>query len=172
MLLEAARAPKKRKVVVSQPGKITRTVETTSALDEGRGLQVVRGRIPWPVSGKLISYFGKTKDTRFNLIVDNSGIQIQAPEGTPIHAVAAGVVKFADWFKGYGKLVILDHGRGYYSLYAQAANLNVSEGQSVAAGEVLGSVGDTDSLVGSSLYFEIRKNGVPQDPLHWLKYKY
>jgi septal ring factor EnvC (AmiA/AmiB activator) len=103
--------------------------------------------------------------------MDNSGIQIQAAEGTPIHAVASGVVKFADWFKGYGKLVILDHGRGYYSLYAQASNLNVSEGQSVAKGQVLGSVGDTDSLVGSSLYFEIRKNGVPQDPLHWLKYR-
>ena len=80
--------------------------------------------------------------------------------------------KFADWFKGYGKLVILDHGRGYYSLYAQASELKVSEGDSVTSGQVLGLVGDTDSLVGSSLYFEIRKNGVPQDPLRWLKYRH
>jgi len=176
ILQEAARVEKKRKrVVLKSTTKATTTVpnqvESVSSMPEGKGLQVVRGRIPWPVLGRIISYFGKAKDTRFNLVVDNSGIQIQATEGTPIHAVASGVVKFADWFKGYGKLVILDHGRGYYSLYAQAANLNVSEGQSVASGQVLGSVGDTDSLVGSSLYFEIRKNGVPQDPLHWLKYR-
>jgi len=177
ILEQAAKEEKKRKSVVV---KITSTEEITTEASriepaipttEGKGLRVVRGRYSWPVSGRIISYFGKTKDARFHLTLDNSGIQIQAAEGTPIHAVASGVVKFADWFKGYGKLVILDHGRGYYSLYAQAANLNVSEGQSVAKGQVLGSVGDTDSLVGSSLYFEIRKNGVPQDPLHWLKYR-
>jgi septal ring factor EnvC (AmiA/AmiB activator) len=138
----------------------------------GKGLKVSRGKIPWPVSGKIISFFGKNKDPRFNVVVDNSGIQIQAPQGTPFRAVAAGTVRFADWFKGYGKLVILDHGQGYYSLYAQASELSVSEGQTVAAGQVLGAVGDTGSLVGDSLYFEIRKNGVPQDPLHWLKYKH
>jgi septal ring factor EnvC (AmiA/AmiB activator) len=174
ILAEAAREEKKQKLVVSahastktriKPNGVERVVPRT----EGRGLRVVQGL--WPVTGRIISYFGKSKDPQFHLEVDNSGIQIQAPEGTPIHAVASGVVKFADWFKGYGKLVILDHGRGYYSLYAQAATLNVSEGQSVASGQVLGSVGDTDSLVGSSLYFEIRKNGVPQDPLHWLKYR-
>jgi len=172
MLKETVRASKKRKTVVLKSKNKPTTIESSVPLEEGQGLQVVRGRIPWPVSGKIISYFGKTKDTRFNLVVDNSGIQIQAPLGLPIHAVAAGVVRFADWFKGYGKLVILDHGRGYYSLYGQAANLSVSEGQSVAAGQVLGSVGDTDSLVGSSLYFEIRKNGAPQNPIYWLKNKY
>ena len=136
----------------------------------GKGLQVKRGKIPWPVSGEILPEysFGRHKNREFNAVVDNSGIQIKAPMGTPIRAVSAGVVRFADWFKGYGKLVILDHGEGYYSLYAQASELNVSEGQKVAAGQVLGAVGDTGSLVGSSLYFEIRKNGVPQDPLRWL----
>jgi septal ring factor EnvC (AmiA/AmiB activator) len=179
ILEQAAKEEKEQSLVAA---KTRTTTEETAAgetriepvvpIEEGRGLRIPRG-IAWPVPGfyKIISYFGKTKDVRFHLTMDNSGIQIQAAEGTPIHAVASGVVKFADWFKGYGKLVILDHGRGYYSLYAQAANLNVSEGQSVAKGQVLGSVGDTDSLVGSSLYFEIRKNGVPQDPLHWLKYR-
>jgi septal ring factor EnvC (AmiA/AmiB activator) len=178
ILEQAAKEEKERRLVAvntattkeettTEESRIEPAIPTT----EGGGLRVIRGRIPWPVSGRIISYFGKTKDTRFHLTMDNSGIQIQAPDGTPIHAVASGVVKFADWFKGYGKLVILDHGRGYYSLYAQAANLNVSEGQSVAKGQVLGSVGDTDSLVGSSLYFEIRKNGVPQNPLHWLEYR-
>lgn len=175
IIQEEARAPKKRRV--TRKVKATASAPATEitvmeAVPEGKGLQVIRGRVPWPVSGKIISYFGKSKDPQFHLEVDNSGIQIQAPIGTPIHAVSAGVVKYADWFKGFGKLVILDHGRGYYSLYAQASELKVSEGESVAAGQVLGLVGDTDSLVGSSLYFEIRKNGVPQDPLRWLKYRH
>ncbi len=138
----------------------------------GNGLMVKRGKVPWPVSGQIISFFGRHRSRElFNAVVDNSGIQVRAAPGTPFHAVAAGLVRYADWFKGYGKLVILDHGQGYYSLYAQAAELNVSEGEKVAAGQILGTVGDTGSLVGTSLYFEIRKNGVPQDPLHWLKHR-
>lgn len=146
-----------------------KTVTKAVVAYEGPGLQVSRGRIPWPVSGTLISQFGKHRNKEFNAVVENSGIQIKAITGTPFRAVAAGLVRYADWFKGYGKLVILDHGEGYYSLYAQASDLEVSEGQSVTSGQVLGTVGDTGSLVGESLYFEIRKNGVPQDPVRWLK---
>ena len=137
----------------------------------GTGLTVRRGRIHWPVSGKIISPFGRYKNPEINAVMDNTGIQIQAPPGTPIHAVGAGLVRYADWFKGYGKLVILDHGQGYYSLYAQASELDVSEGQMVEDGQVIGAVGDTGSLVGSSLYFEIRRDGVPQDPMRWLQHR-
>ena len=137
----------------------------------GTGLMVKRGKYDWPVSGEILAFFGKQKDKTFNEVVDNSGVQIKAPMGTPFQAVAGGLVRYADWFKGYGKLVILDHGYGYYSLYAQASELNVSEGQNVVAGQVIGAVGDTGSLYGSSLYFEIRKNGVPQDPLRWLQHR-
>jgi septal ring factor EnvC (AmiA/AmiB activator) len=150
----------------------TETKKKQVVVPAGKGLNVIRGKIPWPVSGKIISFFGKNKSSQFKMVVDNSGIQINAAQGTPFRAVSGGTVRFADWFKGYGKLVILDHGGGYYSLYAQASELSVSEGQTVAAGQILGTVGDTGSLVGSSLYFEIRKNGVPQDPLHWLKYRH
>jgi len=135
----------------------------------GQGLAVVRGKIPWPVSGRIISPFGRTRSAEFNAVVDNTGIQIQAPPGTPFKSVAGGTVRYADWFKGYGKLVILDHGQGYYSLYAQASELDVSVGQVVAPGQQLGLVGDTGSLVGSSLYFEIRKDGQPEDPVRWLR---
>ncbi|MGH7739408.1 MAG: murein hydrolase activator EnvC family protein [bacterium] len=141
-----------------------------SYVSAGQGLAVVRGRIPWPVSGTIVSFFGPHHNREFNATIVNTGIQIQAPAGTPFKAVAAGTVRYADWFKGYGKLVILDHGRGYYSLYAQASELSVSVGQVVAEGQPLGLVGDTGSLLGaSSLYFEIRKNGEPQDPVRWLK---
>lgn len=134
----------------------------------GEGLMVKRGKIPWPVSGRIIQTFGKSFNHDLKEYLDNSGIQIKSPEGTAFRAIAGGFVRYADWFKGYGKLVILDHGQGYYSLYAQAAELDVSEGDKVQAGQVLGTVGDTESLVGTSLYFEIRKNGVPQDPNLWL----
>jgi septal ring factor EnvC (AmiA/AmiB activator) len=137
----------------------------------GEGLLVKRGKIPWPVSGRIIRPFGRYKNPPFKEIVDNSGIQIQAPEGTPFRAVGDGTVRYADWFKGYGKLVILDHGEGYYSIYAQAADLDVSEGERVQEGQVLGTVGDTGSLVGTSLYFEIRKNGKPQNPATWLSHR-
>jgi septal ring factor EnvC (AmiA/AmiB activator) len=140
---------------------------------EGVGLKVVRGKIPWPVSGPIMLAFGKSRNKEFNEMVENTGIQIAAKQGTPFHSVAKGKVRYADWFKGYGKLVILDHGRGYYSLYAQAAELSVAEGTEVAQGQILGTVGDTGSLYadqwGSSLYFEIRQNGIPQDPVRWLK---
>lgn len=143
---------------------------------EGEGLKVVRGKIPWPVSGKIMLSFGRIRNKEFNEWVDNTGIQIAAPAGTPFRAVAKGKVRYADWFKGYGKLVILDHGKGYYSLYAQAAELSVSEGAEVAQGQVLGTVGDTGSLYadqwGTSLYFEIRLNGIPQDPVRWLKHQH
>jgi septal ring factor EnvC (AmiA/AmiB activator) len=143
---------------------------------EGAGLKVVRGKIPWPVSGKIMLSFGRNRNKEFNEWVDNTGIQIAAPTGTPFRAVAAGRVRYADWFKGYGKLVILDHGKGYYSLYAQAAELSVSEGAEVTPGQVLGTVGDTGSLYadqwGTSLYFEIRQNGIPQDPVRWLKHQH
>lgn len=135
----------------------------------GRGLGSNRGKLPWPVLGPLLQHFGKEKNAEFKEVVDNVGIQIQASAGTPIKAIAGGTVRFANWFKGYGKLVILDHGEGYYSLYAQAADLNVAEGDHVDPEQVLGTVGDTGSLVGTSLYFEIRKNGIPQNPVLWLK---
>jgi septal ring factor EnvC (AmiA/AmiB activator) len=141
-----------------------------SFIPAGQGLAVVRGRIPWPVSGTIVSFFGSQHNKEFNATVVNTGIQIQAPAGTPFKAVGPGTVRYADWFKGYGKLVILDHGQGYYSLYAQASELNVTTGQTVAAGQTLGLVGNTGSLLdGSSLYFEIRKDGQPEDPVRWLK---
>jgi septal ring factor EnvC (AmiA/AmiB activator) len=141
----------------------------TAWVPAGKGLGSSRGHLAWPVIGQVTQHFGHQKNVQFKEVVDNSGIQIQADAGTPIKAVAGGKVRFADWFKGYGKLVILDHGEGYYSLYAQASELAVAAGQTVAPGQVIGAVGDTGSLVGNSLYFEIRKNGIPQDPLLWLK---
>ncbi len=77
-------------------------------------------------------------------------------------------VKYADWFKGYGNLIILDHGGNYYTLYAHADQIQVNAGDQVDTRQVLGKVGDTDSVKGSHLYFEVRANGKPEDPQRWL----
>jgi septal ring factor EnvC (AmiA/AmiB activator) len=171
MIEELSQAAQDLQEKVSSFLKQAAEAEKTQAvwIPAGTGLKIKRGQINWPVDGTIIQSFGKSRNAQFKEVVDNTGIQIQAPEGTPFRAVADGKVRFADWFKGYGKLVILDHGEGYYSLYAQAAELDVTEGQTVSAGQILGTVGDTGSLVGTSLYFEIRKNGIPQNPTLWLK---
>lgn len=148
--------------------EVTRQAAQVAAV-AGKGLTTLKGRLPWPVVGPVISPFGRYKSREFNTTFENTGIQIRAASGAPVKAVAAGRVRYADWFKGFGKLVILDHGGGYYSLYAQASELNVGEGDAVAAGQVVASVGDTGSLVGNALYFEIRRNGMPVNPVQWLR---
>ncbi len=128
----------------------------------------LRGKLPWPAEGELISRFGRQEHPKFKTVTFNKGIGIHAPPGREILAVYDGTVVYADWFRGYGKLIILDHGQGFYTLYAHASNLSVSPGEKVRAGQPIGLVGDTGSLEGPQLYFELRYQGVPQDPLVWL----
>jgi murein hydrolase activator len=99
----------------------------------------------------------------------NRGIEITAPQGRDIVAVAEGTAIYADWFKGYGRLVILDHGSGYFTLYAHASDILIKTGDAVSGGQVIAKVGDSGSLEGPQLYFELRHKGKPQDPLTWLR---
>lgn len=139
---------------------------------EGKGaFGKLKGRLEWPVRGPVTSHFGKEPHPRFRIQIQNKGITIKAPEGKDIRAVAEGRVIYADWFKGYGKIIILDHGDGYYTLYAHASELLSSVGQNISRGQVIARVGETGSLEGSNLYFEVRQNGRPQDPLTWLASK-
>ena len=85
-------------------------------------------------------------------------------EGTSITAVAPGHVLYTGWFRGYGNLIIVDHGGEYYTLYAHASNIRVAEGDEIKQGQAIGTVGDTGSLQGPRLYFEVRHGGRPQDP--------
>lgn len=128
----------------------------------------LKGRLPWPVSGELLSHFGRQRHPRFNTTIINKGIGISAPAGHRFRAIYGGIVVYADWFLGYGKLIILDHGRGFFTLYAHAADLTVQVGDTVQAGQVIGHIGETGSLDGPQLYFELRIRGKPEDPLVWL----
>ena len=142
--------------------------ETLDLRDDGR-FERLRGKLPWPAKGTLASGFGRQEHPRFHTVTFNRGIEIAAPQGRDIVAVAEGTAIYADWFKGYGRLVILDHGGGYFTLYAHCADLLVKSGDAVPGGQVIAKVGDSGSLEGPQLYFELRHKGKPQDPLAWLQ---
>ncbi len=122
-----------------------------------------------PVNGKIVQFFGSYTNTEFNLINFRSGINIRAERGEPISAVYKGRTLYASWFKGYGNMIIIDHGSNHYTVYAHVEELFKQKGDRVETGEVIATVGDTGSIYGSRLYFEVRYHGKPMDPLLWIK---
>ncbi|HBH01910.1 MAG TPA: peptidase M23, partial [Candidatus Rokubacteria bacterium] len=133
------------------------------------GFGKLRGRLPWPTEGRIIAGFGAQVHPRFGTRTFRNGVDIEAAEGREVAAVYAGHVVYTGWFKGYGNLIILDHGGEYYTLYAHIAEIEVKEGDDVRQGQRIGTVGDTGSLAGPRLYFEVRYQGKPQDPAEWLR---
>jgi septal ring factor EnvC (AmiA/AmiB activator) len=127
-----------------------------------------KGHLPWPVRGKVIHRFGRQKYPGITAYSECAGIKIKARHGTPVKSIAKGKVLFADWYTGYGKMVVVDHGDGYGTVYTHASEISVSKGQDVAAGEVIAKVGSTESLSGDMLYFQLRHYGKPLDPWPWL----
>ena len=128
----------------------------------------VRGTLPWPADGKVVSFFGRQKHPTFNTYVQRKGIEIRTTEGSLIHAVMTGNVVYADWLKGYGLVIILDHANGFFSLYAHASKILAKAGEQVAEGQPIGETGDTGMIGENTLYFELREGAEPVDPLNWL----
>ncbi|MFQ5850731.1 MAG: murein hydrolase activator EnvC family protein [Candidatus Binatia bacterium] len=129
----------------------------------------VKGRLEYPVRGRVVGGFGMTRHPEFSAKVFRKGIDIEAPQGEQISAVERGRVMFADRFSGYGKMIIIDHGGRYYTIYAHLSDLLKEVGETVRKGEAIALVGDSGSLRGSRLYFEIRKDGKALDPLPWFR---
>jgi septal ring factor EnvC (AmiA/AmiB activator) len=127
-----------------------------------------RGALEWPVPGRVVGRFGQSN--RLTSAGVRNGIEVAAPEGTPVHAVHPGTVGYADAFTGYGTLIILDHGANRYTLYGYLSEAIVERGQQVNAGDELGRVGSAPAG-GSALYYEMRIDGRSVDPLQWLKRK-
>lgn len=128
-----------------------------------------RGLLDWPADGRVSRGFGSLVHPRFGTTVPHPGLDIEAPRGTPFRSVFDGRIVFASWLRGYGLTAIVDHGGGILSVYAHASVLLVQPGDEVGTGQVLGQVGDTGSLRGPYLYFELRENGQPVDPMRWLR---
>ncbi len=130
-------------------------------------LSAFRGALPWPTPGRVISGFGRHKHKQFDTYTIQNGIEIDSAEDAPVAAVSQGTVAFAEHFKGYGLMVVLDHGGKHHTLYAHLSDARVEVGQKVGAGEIVGTAGH--GAFGSGLYFEVRFQGRPEDPLEWLK---
>ncbi len=135
----------------------------------GRHFAQQRGALPWPTRGRVVTRFGRTKHPRFNTYILHKGIDIAGTMGQNVTSVAQGEVLFAEWFEGYGRMVILDHGAGYNSVYAHLQKILVSEGQAVQSGQLIGELGDSGTWKGPALYFEVRRQGEALDPLGWLE---
>ena len=124
----------------------------------------LKGKLPWPVKGKLIKNFGdKRSDSQW------AGVLIKAKEGRDIKAIAHGRVVYADWLRGYGLLTIIDHGKGYMTLYAFNQSLYKSLGDNVDAGTIIASVGSSGGQAEAGLYFGVRKKGRSVNPIKWCR---
>lgn len=131
--------------------------------------QVFDKLILMPVKGKIVSFFGPCKKTNLNIKTFQNGIKIKADRGEPIQAVRGGQLIYANWFKGYGNMIIIDHGGNYCTVYAHIEELFKTKGDEVETGEVIATVGDTGSMTGPELYFEVRHHGKPVNPLKLIK---
>lgn len=139
----------------------------TSGAIYGGPFASARGKLPWPVDGRLVARYGTPRGGDARTKWD--GVLIGAPAGSQVRAVHGGRVVFADWLRGAGLLVILDHGNGYLSLYGHNQNLLKSAGDVVKAGEPIATVGSSGGQDTSALYFAIRQNGRPSDPAQWCR---
>lgn len=126
-----------------------------------------KGKLPWPVDGRLVARFGSPRDGDVRAKWD--GVLIGASAGSQVHAVHSGRVVFADWLRGAGLLVILDHGNGYLSLYGHNQSLLKDAGDIVQAGEAIATVGTSGGQDTPALYFAIRQQGRPSDPAQWCR---
>ncbi len=127
----------------------------------------LKGKLPMPVYGKLEKKYGSYFDSRLRTKLYHKGVDLRVKKGTPIKAVFDGRVIYAGWFVGYGQVIILNHGGGYFTLYAHASELFKEVNDTVVAGETIAKVGDTGSLKGAYLYFELRHKGLTQNPWPW-----
>jgi septal ring factor EnvC (AmiA/AmiB activator) len=141
-------------------------IETPEPKLDRRAFAKLKGDLAWPVKGKVAKLFGKQKKPS-NL--QWQGIMIYAPAGNHVRAVSHGRVAFADWLRGFGYLIIIDHGNSYLSLYGHNESLFKSAGEWVESGDIIGSIGSSGGKQKPGLYFEIRKKGKPQNPTRWCK---
>lgn len=137
----------------------------------GKGLDIAdkKGRLDAPLKGSILNPFGKKRDKQYDTYIVYNGLNFKALKGTPVRAVFDGKVLYAGALEGYGNLIILGHGNEYHSLYGHLDEIYSSVGKVVRMGQIVGLSGDTGSLMGETLYFELRHKGKPINPADWFK---
>ena len=129
----------------------------------------LKGKLPWPIEGKVISRFGTHQNPNLKTVTENTGIDIHGSEGTEVRSIYDGIVTTVTYIRGYGNTVILDHGDGFYSVYTHVTDVEVEENSYVNARDIIAHVGDSGSLEGTKLHFEIWGNKDKLNPELWLK---
>jgi murein DD-endopeptidase MepM/ murein hydrolase activator NlpD len=122
----------------------------------------------WPVEGRLMGAFGERTDPFSGEGAMHTGVDISAPTGTPVRTTADGIVSYAGWSNGYGRLIVVDHGNGVETYYAHLSHFGVVEGQEVRRGDPIGAVGATGRATAPHLHYEVRQGGAPVNPYHYL----
>jgi Membrane proteins related to metalloendopeptidases len=141
--------------------------------DKGRSAQYTYlpsgGQLSWPVQGQITSTFGSRVHPVFKTKMMHTGMDIRAPRGTPVRAAGPGEVLFAGWLRGYGQVIIIDHGNNLSSVYAHLSTMSVRESSAVKKGQTIGAVGSTGTATGAHLHFEVRVGGDARDPMRYLR---
>jgi septal ring factor EnvC (AmiA/AmiB activator) len=132
-------------------------------------IRTVQGALAWPADGKVVERFGRQRNPKFDTFTTNNGIKIETAAGAPVRAVFGGTVLFSQWFKGYGNLIILDHGHRVFSLYGNLKAASVAAGDRIAAGQTIAGTAESEETPPAYLYFEIRQDNRPEDPQKWLR---
>ena len=153
--------------------RLERLIDLLSAQKAGiappSDIHAVQGALGWPVAGRIMERFGRQKDPKFATVTFNNGVKIAAPAGSEVRAIFPGTVLFSQWFKGYGNLIIVDHGNRVVSLYGNLKSPVVAPGDRVNAGQSIAGVGESEEAQLGYLYFEIRQDNKPEDPQKWLR---
>ncbi len=166
MIKELEESSKRLNAMIKDMEKDKATLNAT-----GKAFTTLKGRLPWPVNGEIVIPFGKYRDPRFDILVFKNGIEIKSETGEYVRAIHDGKVVYADWFKGYGQLIIISHGGDYHSLYGNLSEIFYKTGDIIKRGLPIGRVGQSGISDVPTLYFEIRHKGKPVDPTRWLKEK-
>jgi septal ring factor EnvC (AmiA/AmiB activator) len=168
---EYEEAAKELQKLLKKLGKRGSEPKRRKIIETRRTFEYWKGRLPVPLKGRISKRFGKKVHPLLHTYVFYKGIGIEAPIGSRVRSIFQGRVIFSGWVKGYGNILIINHGDNYYTLFAHLSKSLKGMGERVKRGEIIGMVGDSNSLEGAHLYFEIRQNGKPVNPLNWLALK-
>ncbi|MFC1481460.1 murein hydrolase activator EnvC family protein, partial [Candidatus Neomarinimicrobiota bacterium] len=137
-------------------------------LNEAADINFYKGKLPWPTTGNVTAQFGRQLNVELNTVTENTGIDIQAQAGAAVQSVLDGMVTTVTYLRGYGTIVIVDHGKDLYTVYTHVEDVETSEGKYVDQGEVIAHIGNVGSLDGAKLHFEVWTNRTKQNPEIWL----
>ncbi len=146
-------------------------IREQQALLKTKSFKSLQGKLPWPAEGRVITKFGRQWNSKLKTTTENPGIDIKGRPGSSIKAVMGGVVTTITYIRGYGTTIIIDNGGGFYTVYSHVTNIQTSVDNEVRAGDVIAYMGDSGSINGSKLHFEIWGKGQKLDPEKWLSKK-